>query len=308
MLASLDTVIVGQTEAKRSLVMAIRTRERRRLLDPGLARKVQARHLLLAGPTGVGKTALVERAATFLELPYLRVEVARFLGNGAIRDLAKTIVEELLDPWPEQMEDGVATRVEERAIILLDDIDCLLPEQPDSDQFDLHSVAVQKALLQLLDGSAVSTSRGLVPTADIIFVAAGAFSMSRVHDLLPEFVGRFSYRAECEALGREELRAILALPAFALDEQTAALLAQDAIQVVFRDDGLDEIVAYAIEANTHVEDLGARRLVSLIDAIAARLSFDDPPATGSVFEIDAAFVAETLGEIGPDQDLSQFIL
>ena len=167
---------------------------------------------------------------------------------------------------------------------------------------------MQRDLLPIVEGSTVNTKHGMIRTDHILFIAAGAFHMSKPSDLIPELQGRFPLRAELEALGAEEFYRILTEPDNALTRQYEALLGTENVSVSFTDDGLREIAAFAQEVNTRQENIGARRLHTIMEKILSDISFDAPERAGETVLVDKNYVAEHLRDVREDVELSKYIL
>src|SRR5439155_19732535 len=158
------------------------------------------------------------------------------------------------------------------------------------------------------EGSTVNTKYGLVRTDHILFIASGAFHTAKPSDLIPEFQGRFPIRVELEALTREDFIRILTEPQNALIKQYVALMATEGVHLVFRDDAIAEIASIAAQVNQNTENIGARRLHTVVERLLEPLSFDAPEMGGSGVVIDAAHVREKLNDIVKNEDLSRYIL
>jgi ATP-dependent HslUV protease ATP-binding subunit HslU len=167
---------------------------------------------------------------------------------------------------------------------------------------------VQRDLLPIVEGSTVSTKYGSVKTDHILFIAAGAFHVSKVADLIPELQGRFPIRVELDSLERGDFVRILTEPKNALTRQYQALMATEGIEVVFEPDAIEELAGYAEEANTRAENIGARRLYTIMEALLEELSYDASERAQSKFLVDVAYVKATLDPILNDQDLARYIL
>jgi ATP-dependent HslUV protease ATP-binding subunit HslU len=163
-------------------------------------------------------------------------------------------------------------------------------------------------LLPIVEGSVVMTRYGPVRTDHVLFIAAGSFSSSRPSDLIPELQGRFPLRVELDSLDEDDMYAILTVPANALTRQAAALLASEGVELCFAEDGLREIAAIATDVNARTEDIGARRLLTIVERVLEEVSFDAPERTGETITIDAAYVDERIGDIASDEDLNNAIL
>jgi len=207
----------------------------------------------------------------------------------------------------EAMVDKARERVEQTGIIFIDEIDKIASSSQNRTS-DISREGVQRDLLPIVEGSSVNTKYGLVRTDHILFIAAGAFHFSKPSDMIPELQGRFPLRVELQPLGREEFLRILKEPDNALTKQYEALLATEQIRLSFTDDGLEEIAAFAEDTNTRTENIGARRLYTIMEKILADISFDAPEMPGAQVVVNKAYVVEHLQDVRDDQDLSQYIL
>ncbi len=442
---ALDKYIVGQTEAKRMVAIAVRNRWRRQRLDPSLRDEVSPKNIIMMGPTGVGKTEIARRLARLCGSPFIKVEATKYTEVGyvgrdvesMVRDLmeigislvreeerervrvkAESAAEErLLDmllpsgasqadyiaypdgpaqlssssgntreklramwrggrlddrevemeveqssgpqvemvgmPGMEQMgsqikdaftrmfpakkkrrrfkvkeaheilvqeeaerlidhdavSDLARERVEQTGIIFIDEIDKVaIPAQGGRGGVDVSREGVQRDLLPIVEGSVVTTKYGMVRTDHILFIAAGAFHVSKPADLIPELQGRFPLRVELSALGKEEFLRILKEPHNALTLQYSALMGTEGVTINFAEDALEEVAAFAEETNRQTENIGARRLYTIMEKILADLSFDAPERTGDTVDIDSAWVREKLADVRENADLTRFIL
>lgn len=199
-------------------------------------------------------------------------------------------------------------RVEQTGIIFIDEIDKIASGNAGQRSADISREGVQRDLLPIVEGSTVNTKHGMVRTDHILFIAAGAFHFSKPSDLIPELQGRFPLRVELSALGREEFYRILTEPHNALTRQYAALLATENVSVTFTDDGLREIAACAEETNAQTENIGARRLYTIMEKILADISFEAPDRSGDSITVNREFVAQHLEDVRADKDLSRYIL
>jgi ATP-dependent HslUV protease ATP-binding subunit HslU len=198
-------------------------------------------------------------------------------------------------------------RVEQSGIIFLDEIDKIVGKDT-SHGPDVSREGVQRDLLPIVEGSTVTTKYGMVKTDHILFVAAGAFYSSKPSDLIPELQGRFPIRVELESLGKEEFIRILTEPQNALIKQYKALMETEGIELIFKDDGIAEIAEIATIVNERTENIGARRLYTIMEKLLDELSFDAPDLEKKKFTIDALYVIEKLDSLAKDEDLSRYIL
>jgi ATP-dependent HslUV protease ATP-binding subunit HslU len=199
-------------------------------------------------------------------------------------------------------------RVEQAGIVFLDEIDKIAVGASGKQGPDISREGVQRDLLPIVEGSTVQTKHGPVATDHILFVAAGAFHVSKPSDLIPEMQGRFPIRVELASLGREDLVRILKEPANSLVRQYTALMATEGIELEFTDESLESIADVAARVNETAADIGARRLHTVMERLLDELSFESPDLSARKVVIDGKMVKERLGELVEDQDLSQYIL
>ena len=198
-------------------------------------------------------------------------------------------------------------RAQNHGIVFIDEIDKIASREGAAGP-DVSRGGVQRDLLPVVEGSTVTTRHGPVRTDHVLFIAAGAFHVAKVSDLIPELQGRFPIRVELEPLGRSDLARILREPRASLTRQYAALLATEGVEVVFQDDGVEEIARIAAEVNERTEDIGARRLHTVMERLLDELSYDADRVRGARIPVDAAYVREKLEGIARDEDLSRYIL
>ncbi|MBT6587806.1 MAG: ATP-dependent protease ATPase subunit HslU [Rhodospirillaceae bacterium] len=197
--------------------------------------------------------------------------------------------------------------VEENGIVFLDEIDKVTARSERSGG-DVSREGVQRDLLPLLEGTTVSTKYGAIKTDHVLFIASGAFHLAKPSDLLPELQGRLPIRVELSALGADDFKRILLEPEASLIKQYVALLDTEGVTLDFTDDAIDEIAAVAAEVNQNVENIGARRLHTILERVLDDISFTATDRPGETVTIDADFVRENMGDLAKNADLSKFIL
>jgi ATP-dependent HslUV protease ATP-binding subunit HslU len=198
-------------------------------------------------------------------------------------------------------------RVEQSGIIFLDEIDKIAGRESTFGP-DVSREGVQRDILPIVEGTTVTTKYGMVRTDHILFVAAGAFHVSKPSDLIPELQGRFPIRVELDSLGRADLVRILTEPENALIKQYTALMETESVKVKFTEDGIAEIAEMAALINERTENIGARRLYTMMEKLLDEISFDAPEMSGKSMVIDAKYVREKLKGFVEDEDLSRYIL
>ncbi len=435
--AELNKHIIGQTDAKRAVAIALRNRWRRAQLPDELRSEITPKNILMIGPTGVGKTEIARRLAKLANSPFLKVEATKFTEVGyvgrevdsIIRDLADSAVkmvretemekvaddasqaaqERILDtllpaPKPTSWEEdsgssGVssATRnkfreklrngelddkeieievssspvgveimappgmeemtnqlqgmfqnlgsgrtrrrklrikdalgvlrdeeaakrineedlklralemVEQHGIVFIDELDKVTSRAGHSGA-DVSREGVQRDLLPLVEGCTISTKHGMVKTDHILFIASGAFHLSKPSDLIPELQGRLPIRVELRALTSDDFTRILTEPDASLTEQYQALLGTEQVQLEFTEDGIKRIAETAWQVNESTENIGARRLHTVMERLLETISFEATEHVGERFTINASYVDDHLAELAANEDLSQYIL
>ncbi len=433
----LDKHIVGQSQAKRAVAIALRNRWRRQQVEPGLRAEITPKNILMIGPTGVGKTEIARRLARLADAPFIKVEATKFTEVGyvgkdvdaIIRDLADVAVkqtrvaemkkvreraedaaeERILDvlvPKPradslafpnedqpegatrqsfrkklregllndreieldvaqaqqqleimgpagmeemtEQLrgmfgqmgqqkrqtrklkisealklaadeeaaklvnEDEIKTQalhmLEQNGIVFIDEIDKVTSRGEGSGGAEVSRQGVQRDLLPLVEGTTVSTKYGVVKTDHILFIASGAFHLSKPSDLIPELQGRFPIRVELQSLSVQDFEAILTQTHASLVKQYQALLATENVTVMFSPDGITRIARIAFDVNERTENIGARRLSTVMERLLDEVSFNAIALAGQTIQVDAAYVDARLGELSRNEDLSRYIL
>ncbi len=207
----------------------------------------------------------------------------------------------------ETVSKTAVSRVEQAGIIFIDEIDKIAGREGGMGP-DVSREGVQRDILPIVEGTTVHTKYGMVKTDHILFIAAGAFHVSKPSDLIPELQGRFPIRVELEALGRDDFVRILTEPKSALVKQYVALLDTEGVTLSFTDDAILEIAAVAAEVNERAENIGARRLHTVMERLLDEVSFEGPELAGRSVTIDAAYVRRMLADIVADDDLSRYIL
>ena len=198
-------------------------------------------------------------------------------------------------------------RVEQSGIIFLDEIDKIAGRESGHGP-DVSREGVQRDILPIVEGTTVNTRYGMVRTDHILFIAAGAFHVSKPSDLIPELQGRFPIRVELRSLTMEDFIAILTEPKSSLVKQYTALLETEGLKLEFTRDALDEVAQFAFRVNESTENIGARRLHTIMERVLDQISFDAPELTEKTVVVDAAYVQKMLVDIVKDQDLSRYIL
>ena len=420
---ALDEHIVGQSDAKRAVAVALRNRWRRQQLPPELRDEVSPKNILMIGPTGCGKTEISRRLAKLADAPFVKVEATKFTEVGYVgRDveqIARDLVEEAIRLEKERRRSAVKDKAEEAAMArLLDaltgkgaseatraafrqrfadgslaeteieiEVDAapqmpfeipgggnvgminlgdmmskamgggqlkrrkmtvpaawakLTEEEADKrlDQDDVARVAladaeangivfldeidkiavsdvrggsvsregVQRDLLPLIEGTTVATKYGPMKTDHILFIASGAFHVAKPSDLLPELQGRLPIRVELKALTEADFVRILNDTRASLTTQYSALLGTEGVTVSFTDDGIAAVARIAAEVNASLENIGARRLSTVMEKLLEDVSFEAEDRQGSVLSVDGAYVDAQLASVARNTDLSKYVL
>ncbi len=429
--SELDRFIVGQTDAKRAVAIALRNRWRRQQLPEEMREEVVPKNILMIGPTGCGKTEIARRLAKLAQAPFLKVEATKFTEVGYVgrdvesiaRDLVEASITMLREASRKEVQaqaelaaeerlitalvgDGAAadtrskfrrmlrngefeqkeieievsqsggmpigqldipgmppgqvinigemmkgmfgggrptqkrkltveaarrllqeeeadrlldndrltkdavSHAENNGIVFIDEIDKVAARTMEGGfrGGDVSREGVQRDLLPLIEGTTVSTKYGTVRTDHVLFIASGAFHLSKPSDLLPELQGRLPIRVELAPLSRDDLRRILTEPEHSLLKQSAALLGTEKVTLVFTDDAVDALAELAADINDRVENIGARRLHTVLERLLEEISFTATDKAGERITVDAAYVNERVAPLAQKGDLSRFIL
>ena len=226
-----------------------------------------------------------------------------------VAEAYKPLLEEEADKLIDEdaiIREAVRT-TEEDGIVFLDEIDKVAAKSGRGGA-DVSREGVQRDLLPLIEGTTVTTKRGAVKTDHILFIASGAFHVSKPSDLLPELQGRLPIRVELDALSRNDMRRILVEPEASLIKQHEALMKAENVTLTFTEDAIDTLADLAVKVNDTVENIGARRLQTVLERLLDEISFDASEKSGETINIDAAYVTEKVAELAGDSDLSKFIL
>lgn len=229
-----------------------------------------------------------------------------------IKDAYQVLIDEEADKLidPDAVQELARERVEQQGILFVDEMDKIASRQEGQSggSADVSREGVQRDLLPIVEGSVVNTKYGMVKTDHILFIAAGAFHFAKPSDLIPELQGRFPLREELSSLGKDEFYQILTEPKNALTVQYKALLETEGVTVDFTKEALEEIAGNAEKINEETENIGARRLYTILEKILANLSFEAPDKSGQTIVIDRDYVKDQIDDVIEDRDLSRYIL
>ncbi len=435
---ALDRYIIGQTDAKKAVAVALRNRWRRLQLDDDLKDEILPKNIIMIGATGIGKTEIARRISRLVNAPFVKVEASKFTEVGyvgrdvesMIRDLAdysvnmvrheqmerkqeaaKEMVEERLldlllppaekkdeessvnktenptrDKFRKKLSSGVlddrmveldvserpsgavmefmpvsmndnmdmnirdmlsnmmpkqskrrrvsidearkilqqeevsklidmeevsreaVTRVEQSGIVFLDEVDKVASRRSHSQGPDVSREGVQRDLLPIVEGSTVNTKYGPVQTDHILFIAAGAFHLTKPSDMIPELQGRFPIRVELQSLSREDFVRILTEPKNALIVQYTELMRTEGVELEFTKDAIDTIAEIACQINEESENIGARRLHTVMEQLLEEVSFTAPELKGQKISVTPEYIKSRISNLLKNQDLSRYIL
>lgn len=207
----------------------------------------------------------------------------------------------------EDIKSAAVERVQNHGIVFIDEID-KVAARSETQGADVSREGVQRDLLPLVEGSAVSTKHGVVHTDHILFIASGAFHLSKPSDLIPELQGRLPIRVELDSLAVQDFERILTEPDCCLTEQYSALLATEGVKIVFEDSAIRRLAEIAWQVNEQHENIGARRLATVVERVLEGVSFTASEMSGQTVTLDADYVDQYLGSLASNQDLTQYIL
>lgn len=263
-----------------------------------------AANVQLMGPPGM-EDMTQQLQSMFSALGTGKQKTKKIKISDALKSLTEEEAAKLVDE--EAIKAAALINAAENGIVFIDEID-KVAKRGEYAGADVSREGVQRDLLPLVEGCAVSTKYGTLHTDHILFICSGAFHVSKPSDLIPELQGRLPIRVELQALKVEDFVRILTEPSYALTEQYVALLATEGVSVHFLPDGVRRIAEYAFQVNETTENIGARRLHTMIEKLMEDIAFDAPDKAGTEIVVDQSYVNARLGELANDVDLSRFIL
>ncbi|MGQ0711146.1 MAG: ATP-dependent protease ATPase subunit HslU [Rhodoferax sp.] len=263
-----------------------------------------APQLEVMGPAGMEEMTEQLRGL-FGQMGQGKRQTRRMRIDQALKQLADEEAAKLVNE--DEIKAQALQALEHNGIVFIDEID-KVTSRGEGQGAEVSRQGVQRDLLPLVEGTTVNTKYGMVRTDHILFIASGAFHLSKPSDLIPELQGRFPIRVELQSLSVQDFVAILQATHASLVKQYQALLATEGVQLDFTEDGIQRLAHIAFEVNERTENIGARRLATVMERLLDEVSFDANERTGATVRIDAAYVDQRLGELSHDEDLSRFIL
>ena len=298
----LDDYVIGQEHAKRALCVAVYNHYKRIGQRPGKDDvELQKSNILMVGPTGCGKTFLAQTLARILNVPFAIADATSLTEAGYVGEDVENILLRLIQAADYDIDAA------QRGIIYIDEIDKIC-KRGESSGPDVSREGVQRDLLPLVEGCTVSTKHGMVKTDHILFIASGAFQIAKPSDLIPELQGRLPIRVELQALTTSDFERILTEPNASITVQYKALMATEGVNIEFTDSGIKRIAEAAWQVNESTENIGARRLHTVLERLMEEISYDASDLSGQNITIDADYVSKHLDALVADEDLSRFIL
>lgn len=242
----------------------------------------------------------------FQNMGNARSSLRKLPVRQAMKHLTEEEASKLVDN--EDIKEQARINVEQNGIVFLDEMDKIAKRGESGGGADVSREGVQRDLLPLVEGSTVTTKHGMIKTDHILFIASGAFHVAKPSDLIPELQGRFPIRVELEALSAEDFVRILTEPDASLTMQYSALMQTEGVGIKFTEDGVRRMADIAWQVNEKTENIGARRLHTIIERLLEDISFRAPDMPGENIQINAEYVNKNLGELAEDEDLSRYIL
>ena len=298
----LDEFIVGQEQAKKVLSVAVYNHYKRinaTIDDNGL--EIDKSNILVLGPTGSGKTLLARTLAKVLDVPFAVADATTLTEAGYVGEDVENILLRLIQAADFDVEKA------EKGIIYIDEIDKIASGGKGHGP-DVSREGVQRDILPIVEGCTVQTKHGTIRTDFILFVAAGAFHISKMEDLIPELQGRFPIRVELNNLTEADFVRILREPDNAVLKQYKALLGVDGVELNFTDDAIDEIAKVAFIENENNENLGARRLHAVMEHLLKDVLYEADDNETKQINVDKAFVDEHIGSALRETNLKRYII